>query len=81
MKIKAASLGMLMVVFSVVFAACGKAEDGKITTENNGTSAPTSAYSEKNETKNEMSSIVGDISKGASEAASELRKSITRMYS
>ncbi len=87
MKIKVAFIGAVMVAMSAVLAACGGTEDGKITTENRGTSASTSASTTVSTTKgmmNEMSSMAGDVSeglsKGMSEAGSELRKGITRMY-
>ena len=79
MRIKAAVLGVMMIIVSAVFAACGKADDGKITTENAGTSS-TAISSTTIGMMDEMSSIAGDVSEGLSEAGSELRKGITRMY-
>lgn len=79
MKVRATILGLVMVAVSVVFVACGKAEDGKVTTENKRTS--TTAYSSTTKgMMSEMSSMAGDVSKEFSEAGSELRKGITRMY-
>ena len=39
MKLKAAIMGSMLVVMSIAFAACGDADDGKITT----TKAPASS--------------------------------------
>ncbi len=87
MKIKVALVGAFMVAMSSILAACGGTEDGKITTENRGTSASTAASTSASTTKgmmSEMGSMAGDVSeglsKGMSEAGSELRKGITRMY-
>lgn len=81
MKIKAFIAGALIVATSVFFAACGKAEDGKITTTApvTTTSRVTASTTQKG-IKEEMSSMAGDVSEGLSEAGSELRKGITRLY-
>lgn len=85
MKIKAFVAGALMVLTSLLFVACGKAEDGKITTKAPSTSSTTIASTTivsttKGGVKEEMSSMADDISDGLSEAGSELKKGLTRMY-
>jgi len=81
-KFKAALMGSLLVLMSVVFAACGGADDGKITTEKvPATSAVTTtrANTTHGGVMNEMSSAVGDVSEGLSDAASEIRSDIRGM--
>ena len=81
MKLKAALLGSVLVLMSVVLAACGGTDDGKITT----TKAPaTSAVTTRANTThggvmNEMSSAAEDVSEGLSDAASEIRSDIKGM--
>lgn len=79
MKIKLALTSALILVMSTVMAACGSTEDGKITTENKGTSASTTASTTKG-LINEMSSMGEDVSEGFSEGMSDLKKGIDRMY-
>lgn len=79
MKIKLALTSALILVMSTVMAACGSTEDGKITTENKGTSASTIASTTKG-LMNEMSSMGEDVSEGFSEGMSDLKKGIDRMY-
>ncbi|MBQ5823775.1 MAG: hypothetical protein IIW48_03095 [Clostridia bacterium] len=81
MKIKALVAGVMMVLTSFLLVACGKAEDGKITT----TTSPITTTSRLTSTtregiKEEMSSMAGDVSEGMSEAGSKLRDGITRLY-
>lgn len=82
MKFKAALMGSFIVLMSVVFAACGGADDGKITT----TKAPatsavttTRANTTHSGVMNEMSSAAGEVSEGLSDAASEIRSDIRGM--
>lgn len=78
MKLKAGLIGSVLVLMSVMLAACGGADDGKITT----TKAPsTSAVTTRANTTqggimDEMSSAAGDVSEGLSDAASEIRSDI-----
>ena len=83
MKFKAALMGSFIVLMSVVFAACGGADDGKITT----TKAPTTsavtttrANTTHGGVMNEMSSAAGDVSEGLSDAASELRSEAKHLF-
>lgn len=80
MKIKAFVAGVLMVVTSVLFVACGKADDGKITTTAPITTTSRSTSTTQKGIKDEMSSMAGDMSEGLSEAGSALRNGITRLY-
>ena len=82
MKLKAALLGLVLVLMSVVFAACGGTDDGKITT----TKAPatsavttTRANTTHGGVINEMSSAAENVSEGLSDAASEIRSDIKGM--
>ncbi len=79
MKTKLALTSALIVALSVVMAACGSTEDGKVTTENKGTLASTTASTTKG-MLNEMSSMAEGVSEGISEGMSGIKKGITRMY-
>ncbi len=82
MKLKAALVGSVLVLMSVMLAACGGADDGKITTTR---AQATSAVSTTRDSTtsggimNEMSSAAGEVSEGLSDAASELRSDIKDM--
>lgn len=88
MKLKAVIAGSILVVMSVMFAACGDADDGKITT----TKAPassavtttqrstTSSTTTNRPIMDEMSSAAGDVSEGLSDAASELRSEAKHLF-
>ena len=89
MKIKAAITCALLVVISVVFAACGGTEDGEITTT---TKAPTTSEvrttvrntTGQNATNgsvmDEMSSAADDVSEGLSDTVSEIGSGIRGMF-
>lgn len=86
MKLKAAIIGSMLVVMSIAFAACGDADDGKITT----TKAPASSVvtttrrpttsTTNRPIMDEMSSAAGDVSEGLSDAASELRSEAKHLF-
>ena len=80
MKAKALIAGAVMIISSVLLVACGKAEDGKITTTAPKTSASSVVTTTRKGVMDEMSSLAGDMSEGLSEAGSELKKGITRLY-
>lgn len=80
MKAKALIAGAVMIISSILFVACGKAEDGKITTTTPATTKSSVVTTTRKGVMGEMSSIAGDVSEGLSEAGSELKKGITRMY-
>lgn len=79
MKTKALVAGAVLIISSVLFAACGKAEDGKITTEPK-TSVNIAITTTRKDIKDEVSSLAGDVSEGFSEAGSDIKKGITRLY-
>lgn len=80
MKAKALVAGMVMIISSVLLVACGKAEDGKITTTAPHTSASNVVTTTRKGVPDEMSSVVDDMSEGLSEAGSDLKKGMKRMY-
>ncbi len=80
MKIKILAVGLIMLAIAFVFVACGKAEDGKITTTAPNTTTSRVETTTKKTIKDEMSSLADDVSDGLSEAGSDLKKGITRIY-
>ena len=71
MKLKAAIIGSMLVVMSIAFAACGDADDGKITTTKAPASSvvtttrrPTTTSTTNRPIMDEMSSAAGDVSEG-----------------
>ncbi len=80
MKTKALVAGVAMIISSILFVACGKAEDGKITTTASKTTASDVITTTRKGVMDEMSSLAGDVSEGLSEAGSELKKGMTRLY-
>ncbi len=87
MKLKAAIMGSMLVVMSIAFAACGDADDGKITTTKAPASSvvtttrrPTTTSTTNRPIMDEMSSAAGDVSEGLSDAASELRSEAKHLF-
>ncbi len=69
-----------MIVVAFVFAACGKVDDGKITTTAPKSTTDRVETTTRKTMMDEMSSLADDVSDGLSEAGSDLKKGITRLY-
>lgn len=80
MKAKILAAAAAVISGSVLLVACGKVEDGKITTKQPQTTVSSVVTTTEQGIKDEMSSLAGDMSEGLSEAGSEIKKGLTRLY-
>lgn len=80
MRIKTAAIAGLIAVFTTVMAACGNAEDGKVTTTTVGGTSTTATTTGTRTTQSDTSRMGEGFSEKLSEGITELESGMSRMF-
>ncbi len=80
MRLKTAAIAGLIAVIATVMAACGSAEDGKVTTTTIGGTSTTAQTTDRRTTQSETSRMGEGLSEKISEGITELESGMSRMF-
>lgn len=80
MRLKTAAIAGLIAVFATVMAACGNAEDGKVTTTTAAGTSTTAPTTGTRTTQSDTSRMGEGFSEKLSEGITELESGMSRMF-
>ena len=80
MRLKTAAIAGLIAVFATVMAACGNAEDGKVTTTTAAGTSTTAPTTDTRTTQSDTSRMGEGFSEKLSEGITELESGMSRMF-
>ena len=80
MRLKTAAIAGLIAVFATVMAACGNAEDGKVTTTTAAGTSTTAPTTGTGTTQSDTSRMGEGLSEKLSEGITELESGMSRMF-
>ena len=80
MRLKTAAIAGLIAVMATVMAACGSAEDGKVTTTTAGGTSTTAPSTDTRTTQSDTSRTGEGLSEKVSEGITELESGMSRIF-